>query len=1079
MMKLASASYTAAIVLGLVLAGTGADAQTSKGKKKSTKAKAVAAQKAKKAASAVAASTPAEKPSKRSGIGGSLKRSTLPQSRALQTPSATKTHSMGAVKPPRSNDFYDTGTKEAEYEKLLDQEIRGLYKLSQQTKQSANRGEIWLRLAERYVEKARLVEFRVQNEYDKRVKDFIDKKTRVKPKLDTSVTREYHRKAIQLYDWFVRDFPNDPKIDQALFFLGYNHFELGSTKQGEDYYRQLVTRYPDSVYVTESHFALGEFYFENEAWRDAFNNYQKVIQARRARLASFAYYKAAWCLYRLNRTADSLKYLERVIRMSRTADQASNVAGRKSVNRIRLAIEALRDYVPFYGEVGALENAYDEFLRVSQDERAALQMLERLAYIAADQGNRVPAADLFRKLIGMNPTGERASEYQYQVVLTYATSDAREFRKQLDIWLENFGPASLWAQENAKNKKLVSDVAKLQETTLRNHVLQLHQTAQNSRARFTQDVAHAAYNQYLKHFPDSERIAEMQFFHAELLFDMSQFAEASRLYSFAAEQDAKSPYREKAMLNAVLALEKELPSANEIESKRGSSLDAIPFDGVVAQFEQAAVRYLKAYPKGEKTGDIERRLGVLYYSYNQFDKAIPVFERALFADPKSDNGEIAGNLILDIYKLRNDVIGLADKAQSFLAVPAIASSKFGTQIKTLMEKANYSKAEKLASLGEHAKAAKEFETFSTTTKDPELALAARFKAAGSFEKVGELSASARNYQFVLASKGQDARTKTLQNDARNALAKIYQQTGQLDMAAKQYAAFAEANTKDQKAVNGFYNAALIWDGLGNPTEAGVNYERYRKHSKRSDRVDTYFLEATMWRRRQLENRAVQFYQLYLDNGGSSEERRIEAAFRIADFNRRANQPTKAAKGYSSVLLMYKNAQPLAREASVKYLAEARFLIAQPMRGDLAMIKFGTTDKSQGAAAKQVQEGIKRYLDQMKEVIRLDYGPMIVAALASTGQIYEMIAQKFEKIPTPVGLVGDDAKRYRDLIQVEVNRFKNEAKTSYQAAVDRSLEFETYGEWTKAARAGLALYDPQQVDTGGIAVDTNAGDWMGL
>lgn len=1041
-----------------------------------TRSKPKAKKPAKKARKAMPAPSA---PSPKGSIGGSLKRSALPQSRALQAPEGSKIRSMGSVKPPRSNSFYESGSKEAEYERLLDQEIRALFKQSQQTKQSPNRGEIWLRLAERYVEKARLVEFRVQNEYDKRVKDFLAKKTRIKPKLDASVTREYNRKAIQLYDWFVKDFPNDSKIDQALFFLGYNHFELGDTKLGEDFYRQLVTRYPDSVYVTESHFALGEFYFENENWRQAFTNYQKVIQAKRARLASFAYYKAAWCLYRLSRTSDALKYLERVIRMAKAQDANSNVAGRKSVNRIRLAIEALKDYVPFYSEVGSVDRAYEDFLRVSGDERAAMQMLEKLAYLTADQGSRPVAAKIFRQLIDFAPTGERAAEYQYQIVLSYVAADAREFRRQLEIWLDNFGPNSLWAQENKKNTKLVADVARLQETTLRNHVLQLHQTAQNSRAKFSQESAHGAYILYSKHFPDSPQVSEMQFFHAELLFDMQKYAEAARLYAFAADHDLKGQYKEKALLNAVLAFEKELPSAAEIDAKRGKTMEQIPFDPPVEQFERASVKYIAAFPRGEKVGDIERRLGVIYYSYNHFDQAIPIFEKTLMANPASENGEIAGNLILDIYKLKDDMIGFADKGTAFLANPKIASSRFGGQVRKLMEKASYAKAEKLASTGNQAQAGKEFETYASTSKDPDLALAARFKAASSFEKAGELSAAAKNYQYVLAVSGKDARTKALQNDARNALAKIYQQTGQLDMAAKQYAAFADANTKDQKSVNGFFNAALIWDGLGNPAEASANYDLYRRYSKRSDRNDTLFLEAEMWRRRNLEKRAFQFYKQYLEGGGASPEKRIEATFRMADYDMRNNNYTRGMKGFGTVVAMHRAAAPLAKEATVRFLAEAKFKLSQPQRNDLAAIRFGTTDKSQGAAAALVQAGVKKYVDQMKEIIRLDYGPMIVAALASTGQVYDMLSQKFEKIQTPAGLVGEDAKKYRELIGVEANRFKNEAKTSYQAAVDRSLEFETYGEWTKAARTGLSLYDAKQADTGDIAVDANAGDWMGL
>lgn len=1017
-------------------------------------------------------------PSSRNSIGASVQRSALPSSKALQAPAA-KVRSMGAVKPPRSNSFYDSGTKEAEYEKLLDREIRALFAASKKSARSNQRGEIWLRLAERYVEKARLVEFREQSNFDKRVKAFAEGKTKIKPRLNLAATREYNKKAVQLYEWFVRDFPRDPKIDQALFFLGYNYFELGNTKKGEDYYQQLVSHYPNSVYVTESNFALGEFYFENDDWKKAYGNYQKVIKARRARLASFAYYKAAWCLYRLGHTGNALKYLDRVVKMSRLGDSSSNIAGRRSVNRIRLGIEALKDYVPFYADLGKFEGAYSQFLRVSGDEKAATQMLEKLAYLVADQGNRTVAAKLFHQLIGFNVTGERAAEYQYQIVLAYTTQDPKEFRKQVEIWLENFGPSSLWVQENNKNKKLTADVAKLQETTVRNYVLQLHQTAQNSRATYSQQLADSAYNLYVRHFSDSPQIAEMQFFHAELLFDMGRFNDAARLYLFASEKDVKGTYKEKALLNAVLAYEKALPSDEEVAEKRGKSLDPIPLDLVVDQFAKAAKSYTATYPRGDKVSDIERRLGVLYYSYNHFDEAIPIFEHTLYTYPGTANAEIAGNLILDIYKLKNDMVGFAEKGAKFMANPQIMKTKFGAQVAALMEKANYAKAEKMAESGDSLKAAQEFEKFVETTKNPELALAARFKAASSFEKAGDLSGAARNYQKVLATPAKDARVKGLHNDARNALAKIYQQTGQLDLAARQFSAYADANTKDQAAVNGFFNAAVIWDGLGRTNEATSNYELYRRYSKRADRIDTYWLEAEMWRRRKLDKRASQFYQLYLDNGGTDGARRIEATSRIADYAASVGQFTKSMKGYSSVLNMYKVASPIVRESALRYYAEAKFNIAQPIVNDLNAIRFGTTDKTQGAAAVQIQTGIKRYLDSMKEIIRLDYGPMIVAALSSTGKMYDAVALKFERVPTPAGLSGDDAKKYRELLGVEVTKFRNEAKTSYQAALDRSFEFETYGQWTRAARLGLTVYDGKKTDVNDIVLDANAGDWMGL
>lgn len=1023
----------------------------------------------------------------RSGNGGGgqrldmqRSRTALPQSQALR-PKEVQPRALGVVKPPRSSEFLESGSKEAQYEKLVDEEIKALYKLSAQNRRSPSRGEIWLRLGERYVEKARLVEFRAQAEYDKKLKDYAEKKTRIKPRIDMTVQREYNQKAVQLYEWFVKDFPKDSKVDQAMFFLGYNHFELGNTKVGEEYYINLVKNFPESPYVTESHFALGEFYFENENWQPALDNYIKVIKVKKARLNAFALYKASWCLYRLNRVGQGLKLLERVVRLSRAADASDNITGRKAVNKVRLANEALKDYVPFYAETGDAKGAVKEFARVSQDEAQTFKMLERLAYLYSDTGNRANANFIFKQLISMNPGGEKSAEYQYQVVLTYATSDQKEFRKELEIWLESFGPNSYWAKENAKNPKVVADMTKLQEATLRNHVLQLHQTAQNSRAPYSQQAANAAYNLYLKYFSDSPQIVEMQFFHAELLFDMQKHAEAANLYMFVADKDSSGQFRDKAIINAVLALEKDLPNARTIDEKRGNSLERIPLDPPVARFEKAALRYIQAMPRGEKTPDIQRRLGVLYYSYNHFDEAIDLFQRIIKDNPKSPNAEIAGNLILDIFKLKGDMAGFTEKGQELLANPAIANSKFGVQVKVMLEKATYMKADKMAEGGDSLKAAKEFETFAGTYKASELTSAARFKAAVNYEKGGDLVSASRMYVLVLQTPQQgDNKLKTLQNDSRNALARIYQQTGQLELAAKQYQQYAAANTKDSKAVNAFYNAGILWESLGEWGPALDNYNNYFNLSKKGDRVEVLFNQAEILRKKGSISKASAMYDQYLNSGPRSEGNAIQSAFHIAEIAQKQGLRSKAKQWYEKTVAMHRRSGKQGREAGVKYAAESRFQLAQETLDQLMAVRFGTSDKNQARAAVEVKRLREKYIGEMKEVIRYDNGPFIVAALASGGQMFDSLAQVFLRIPVPAGFSGEDAKKYKDLIQVQINGFRTEAKNSYKAAVEKSIELEAFTSWTRIALAGLHEHDPENsADVGEVAADARAADWMGL
>lgn len=1064
----------------LLIAALGAVTPQASAESAAAKKKKAAQAKAKAKAQVKSQKIPAQATSsnERGGqIGMKKSESALPQSQALVAPTA---RNVEMVKPPKSGNFLDGGSKEAEYERLLDEEIKQLYALSQRSRTSPNRGEIWLRLGERYVEKARLIDLREQADYEKRLKDFAEKKTKIRPQLNTKASREYNQKAVQLYEWFIKDFPRDPKVDQALFFLGYNQFELGSPQMGERYYTDLVKKYPDSLFITESRFALGEFYFENENWKKALENYSQVVKVKRARLNTFALYKSAWCLYRLNRTKVALQALEKVVRQSHSGDRDDGApGGRKPVNKLRLAAEALKDYVPFYAEVGDPHQAEAEFMRVSGNEKQTLQMLERLAFIYADSGNRDGAASTFRNLIGKNPAGERAAEYQYQIVLQYATRDQKEFRKQLDIWLESFGPGSLWAKENAKNEKLVGDVAKLQETTLRNFVLQQHQAAQNSHAPYSQSVANAAYGQYFKYFANSPKIVEMQFFHAELLFDMGKYEDAATLYSWVAEKEPQGSYHEKAIVNSVLALEKALPSEKAIEAKRGNSLDPIPFDPPVARFEKAALRYIQAIPKGEKTSDIQRRLGVLYYSYNHFDEAIGLFEKIIKENPKSANAEIAGNLILDIYKLKNDMASFADKGQEFLANPAIASTKFGAQVRVMMEKAGYLKAEKIAKSGDSAKAAREYEAFAVANKQSDLTVAARYEAAVNYEKAGDLAAAIRNHGFVMAAQASNPKIKEAQNDSRNALARIYQQTGQLEAAAKLYQSYAMSNPNDPKGINAYYNAGVLWDSLGESGEAIRAYDHYFAKSSKSDRVEVLYAEAEIYRRQGAETKAATAYDKYLKAGAHNEAHAIHATYFIAQHAEKTGQISKAKQGYQKTIAMYKSATKSAQEETVKYAAEARFKLAQETLAQLLAIRFGVTDKTQAKAAVQVKTLREKYIGEMKDVIRYDYGGYIVAALTSGGKMFDSLALLFARIPVPAGFQADEAAKYKELIQAQINGFKNEAKNSYKTALDKARELEVYNQWTKSAQQGLAALDSSAENTGEIAVEARAADWMGL
>ena len=499
-------------------------------------------------------------------------------------------------------------------------------------------------------------------------------------------------------------------------------------------------------------------------------------------------------------------------------------------------------------------------------------------------------------------------------------------------------------------------------------------------------------------------------------------------------------------------------------------------------FEKAALKYIDAFPKGEKTPDIQRRLGVLYYSYNQFDKALPLFERLLKEHPKTENGEVAGNLILDIYKLKGDMIGLADKGQEMLANPAIASTKFGLQVKGIMERASYLRAEKLAEKGDPLKAAKEFESFAAKFKQSDLVAAARIKAALAYEKGGDYGSAIRMNNLVLATQSNDPKIKLAQTDSYNALARMYQQTGQLELAAKQYMNYANVNAdaKDQKAINAYFNAGILYESLGDTNEAVKAYEAYMAKSKKGDRNEVLFNEADMYYKKGQWTKALERYNQYINSGAHNRGNAIEAAFKMGEIYKKQGKDTLEKKQWQTVVAMYRNSDKGAKDESAKFAAESRFNLSQETMQEIQNLRFGTAEKTQ---AKQAQELIRlkdKYINEMKDVIKFDNATFIVAALASGGKMYDIMANSIDKITIPKAFAGEDAKKYRELLNNQATGFRNEAKNSYKAAVDKAQSLEEYGVWTKVALQGLAAHDPGGPgDMPEMISQSHAPDWMGL
>lgn len=985
--------------------------------------------------------------------------------------------SLTAIKPPsRSTLYYEEGTNEGELEKITDQGIRQLFKLTQQFKNSKRRGELWLRLAELYVEKSRLIEYRLQQNYDDRIAKFQRGETKVRPKLNLQPAQEYNKKSVQLYEYFLRDFPKDPKMDQALFFLGYNYFELNQPEKGKDYYKRLTLEHKGSPYIEESNFALGEYYFERELWADALKHYSQVAANKRARLFSFALYKMAWCQYKTGSVKQALQSLERVIRAGRVAkgNQDQSAGG---VSRIRLATEAQKDLVVFYAEAGTPRGARGYFEDIA-GEKQTFGLLEKLAYYYADIGNREGARYIFRDLITERPNSPKAYDYQYQIVTMYVSTDSKDtFRSELYNWIQNYSPQSEWAEANKKDKELIARANQLIETTLRNHVLQNHQTAQNSRVPSAQKAAKQGYELYFNTFKQGAKLDEMHFFYAELLFDMGDFETAAVHYAWVVDNAPNSPYFEKSTLNQVLAVEKNLPKEENLKKAVGDSLDPVPFAKNVAAFEAATDRYVKAFPKAESVPAMRYKMGALYYYHNQFDKALATFNAIIKEYPKSPYAQYSANLTLDIYNLRKDYAGLEVAGQNILDNEALANSQVGEQVKSVLQRASFKKAQDMEAKKDFAGAAQAYEEFAKKNAGGDLHTPASFNAAVNYERAGDLFKAVGMYAVVLADK--NPKNEGLKKNASQFVAALYEKTGQYQKAAEAFEAYVKKNPKDKESKAFLFNAAVIRDGMNSYNTAMKNYQEYFDKARGQDKWETVFLMAQLQERRKSITLAQQYYKQYYDARPANKAALIESAYKVAQIHKMKNRRSDYEDWCKKVIYQVKALSTKDAPVGVSYAAECRFNEVSKVFDELRAIKIPQNPARQQAAVKQKLALLERLKEQLKSVIRYDDGPYIVNSLALIGQANQHMAAAIYAVPVPKGLDEETLKQYKAGVDGVAKPFQEEAIKSYESAIERGIALEGYSEGMKTAQRELNRLNKDKFpDFGEKAVLTKLPDLLG-
>ena len=919
---------------------------------------------------------------------------------------------------------------------------------------------------------------------------------------------EIREKAIGVYKYIVTKFDQFEELDRILFALGFNYQQKQQNEEAKTIYTELVQRYPDSKMLADALFNLADIYFASGDVPGASQLYNHVIeQYSDSPVYPYAIYKLGWCYYNTTDYQGALNQFIQVIDL-----QNALSARQKKKNRLSLKKEAQRDLIRVYVNITQATATGGLKLLKKYAPGRFDELAERLADLYTGTGQFNKSTTILRKLIAKNPNSYRVVGYQIRISENLANTNnpeeaIRSLKRLVTLW------KSVKNAPDAEPKRVKEDHKGI-ERQLNALARQYHNQALETKSVADFNTALELYETYVDAFPNESTSYEMGFYYAELLFRLEKWETAAQAYEKVLAQDPQGQFTKDAAHGTLLAYksllkddldnasiaqlnksEEELRAAEEKKRKkrkRKGKKGKKPKDEVkkprfpkedipqaYTKYLEASALYRKYVQASEYLVDIQYEEARVYYTFNHFDKAIPLFRDISERHPQHRVAVFAANLLLECFNRVGDFDSLAGQVNTFVGLyPASRDAEFAQRLKNLNSELDFKKCSLIENQGENIKAARCFEKYARRFKDSRLADKAYFNAALSYdhEKQMEKAIKAR-LDLINNLPDSDLRPKAFYQIAKNlqSLA-IYSQ------ASKAYESFAENYPNREESTEALRLAAQFRLGLGELDMATTNLKKYIKQLGKKEKKQAmvaFFELGSVLQERKQWSRMIKHYQSF-----TKKFKRVDAGYLIRAYtltgNAYVNQPkkyrdhrrargayTQAVKVYESIPKKTRGDLPLAARSAA---AEALFKLATYDFEEVKKIEFTKVRKTKDVKRhiKMVQKNVQKLNKKMaqvkasyEEVLSLNVESWGLAALSQIGQMFYFFFTTLEKTPPPRIFDYEMQEFFRAAMIQQADPLRRKAIEAYKTCLDKSLKIQWFNEWTDLAEQQIAKINPEE------------------
>ena len=950
--------------------------------------------------------------------------------------------------------------------------------------------DLYFRQAELYIEKSRLVYFRILEEAGA-----DDKKTVVAPE-----ARLLKDQAVSVYRRIISEFPDYIDNDKIQFFIAHEFRELGNFTEMIKSYDDLIKKYPKSNFRFESWLILGDYHFDKGDVDAAIDNYRLILKNQETYAHNMARYKLGWCYINKDKINLAVDLWEQAVKTPTLAEPGVEVIDSLSDKPLRLDVrqDALRDLAFYYAESRDPKTALTFFqsLTVSRSEyRTALEKLARRFQIKTMYEE---SAKVYRELIRISHDVDRNLEWAEAVYESaVAAKDLAHADNDVVMLAEVAARYKYWWRATDEEKSVLDDF----ELLTRDLSTRLHAYAKEKNDEELFRRAARAYESYLSVFAEAPERLNMEWNFADTLYAAKKYVSAGRQYEkllalLEVNAEPVDPKAVEAKAVDVKAVEAKAVDAKAVDAnaaspkavgpkhgvKEGKKIvglapgtrlvattgavdgdrkqamysailayfEALKFEEQGSRFESMmaregikdlGARFVARFPGDVNAPQVKFNVARAYFEQGLFDKAIELFTAFVVEHPSSTDAVTAAELALDAFAQQEDFSGLATQARRFVADLRIDSG-FRERAAAMANQAEQEEINR-KTISAQGNVAAAIASFVVEKKGSEIAAKALYTAF----IIAKDRRSVVDMQLVGRQLIVDYRNSKFALEVLPGLADIAVRTSQLENAAALYEEQAKLFPNDAASDGLLENAATIRGELGEFPAAMLDYEILIKQGD-TNKKPTYFAmlakmaaRAGDWRKAEDAGLAI------ADNGAYA----IVGNAIAGEAALRNQKPEVAVERLSAAI----NGKGKGIDDAEVYQARAQYLLGELIRAEFDRVQLngGAED---GAAVQQKFALLDELEAAYVAAIQVGDPEWAMGGLYRIATAYKGAAEFLDTAPLPLGTSIEEEKALRVALAARSVPMKKKGLDTLETCKAQARKLQAFNRFTKACFFGTVV-----------------------